>query len=98
MRAEQVGWFPEYTITEDYALSMELKKAGCRGRYLPLNLVVSQTDRRVLCCVHSFLGPTRSCGCARGPEARGVFDCGESGQRRPLFEDEFSRESEAEQI
>jgi cellulose synthase/poly-beta-1,6-N-acetylglucosamine synthase-like glycosyltransferase len=37
----QVGWFPTYTITEDYALSMELKKAGCRGRYLPLNLVVS---------------------------------------------------------
>ncbi len=24
----QVGWFPEYTITEDYALSMELKAAG----------------------------------------------------------------------
>ena len=22
------GWFPEYTITEDYALSMELKKQG----------------------------------------------------------------------
>lgn len=38
----QVGWFPTYTITEDYALSMELKKAGCKGRYLPLNLVVRQ--------------------------------------------------------
>lgn len=27
-----VGWFPEYTITEDYALSMELKMAGLKGR------------------------------------------------------------------
>lgn len=25
-----VGWFPEYTITEDYALSMELKMAGVK--------------------------------------------------------------------
>jgi hypothetical protein len=31
----QVGWFPEWTITEDYALSMELKMAGFTGRYLP---------------------------------------------------------------
>ena len=27
----QVGWFPDYTVTEDYALGMELKMAGCRG-------------------------------------------------------------------
>jgi cellulose synthase/poly-beta-1,6-N-acetylglucosamine synthase-like glycosyltransferase len=38
----QAGWFPEYTITEDYALSMELKMAGFRGRYLPDYLAVSQ--------------------------------------------------------
>jgi cellulose synthase/poly-beta-1,6-N-acetylglucosamine synthase-like glycosyltransferase len=37
----QAGWFPEYTITEDYALSMELKLAGFRGRYLPEYLAVS---------------------------------------------------------
>jgi len=37
-----VGWFPEYTITEDYALSMELKLAGYRGRYLPLELAVRE--------------------------------------------------------
>ena len=36
----QVGWFPEYTITEDYALSMELKMAGFSGRYLPEYLAV----------------------------------------------------------
>lgn len=27
-----VGWFPTYTITEDYALSMELRAAGFKGR------------------------------------------------------------------
>ncbi|KAI8463461.1 MAG: glycosyl hydrolase family 9-domain-containing protein [Monoraphidium minutum] len=37
-----VGWFPEYTITEDYALSMELKAAGFRGRYLPEYLAVGE--------------------------------------------------------
>lgn len=37
----QVGWFPEWTITEDYALSLQLKAAGVQGRYLPLYLAVS---------------------------------------------------------
>ncbi len=32
------GWFPEYTITEDYALSMELKKRGFNGRCAPWRL------------------------------------------------------------
>jgi hypothetical protein len=43
LSAAQAGWFPEYTITEDYALSMELKLAGFRGRYLPEYLAVSAT-------------------------------------------------------
>jgi cellulose synthase/poly-beta-1,6-N-acetylglucosamine synthase-like glycosyltransferase len=40
----QVGWFPTYTITEDYALSCELKMAGFKGRYLPEYLAVSATQ------------------------------------------------------
>ncbi|KAL6758967.1 hypothetical protein V8C86DRAFT_3133901, partial [Haematococcus lacustris] len=28
------GWFPEYTITEDYALGMELKSRGYKATYL----------------------------------------------------------------
>jgi cellulose synthase/poly-beta-1,6-N-acetylglucosamine synthase-like glycosyltransferase len=28
------GWFPEYTITEDYALGMELKSRGYKVRLL----------------------------------------------------------------
>jgi cellulose synthase/poly-beta-1,6-N-acetylglucosamine synthase-like glycosyltransferase len=39
--AVQVGWFPEWTITEDYALSLQLKAGGVHGRYLPLYLAVS---------------------------------------------------------
>jgi cellulose synthase/poly-beta-1,6-N-acetylglucosamine synthase-like glycosyltransferase len=38
----RVGWFPTFTITEDYALGMLLCAAGVRGRYLPLHLAVSQ--------------------------------------------------------
>jgi len=34
----RVGWFPTYCITEDYALSMELKAAGFKGRWVFLSL------------------------------------------------------------
>lgn len=47
--AVQVGWFPSYTITEDYALSMELKAAGCKGRYLPEYLAVSRVHNTGCC-------------------------------------------------
>jgi cellulose synthase/poly-beta-1,6-N-acetylglucosamine synthase-like glycosyltransferase len=43
----QVGWFPEYTITEDYALSMELKAAGFKGRYLPEYLAVGEAPDEI---------------------------------------------------
>eukprot|EP00879_Flechtneria_rotunda_P004438 GHRR01004689.1.p1 GENE.GHRR01004689.1~~GHRR01004689.1.p1 ORF type:complete len:1077 (+),score=332.23 GHRR01004689.1:2028-5258(+) len=42
-----VGWFPEYTITEDYALSMELKSAGFKGRYLAEYLAVGEAPDEV---------------------------------------------------
>lgn len=55
----QIGWFPTYTITEDYALSMELKKTKCKGRYLPLNLVVSHWHKNyVLYSMHKPCSPT----------------------------------------
>jgi cellulose synthase/poly-beta-1,6-N-acetylglucosamine synthase-like glycosyltransferase len=47
------GWFPEYTITEDYALSMELKLAGFRGRYLPEYLAVG-SFYVMYNCSHAF--------------------------------------------
>lgn len=33
-RSAQVGWFPTYTMTEDYALGLELKKEGYQCRYV----------------------------------------------------------------
>jgi len=38
VRAQEVGGFPSRTITEDYALGMELNKAGYGLRYLPAYL------------------------------------------------------------
>lgn len=43
----QVGWFPEYTITEDYALSMEFKSAGFKGRYLAEYLAVGEAPDEI---------------------------------------------------
>lgn len=57
----QVGWFPTYTITEDYALSCELKMAGFKGRYLPEYLAVSATSPVVL------TGSWESLKSAKGP-------------------------------
>jgi len=33
-RLLQVGWFPTYTLTEDYALGIELKKERFQCRYV----------------------------------------------------------------
>jgi cellulose synthase/poly-beta-1,6-N-acetylglucosamine synthase-like glycosyltransferase len=35
-------WLTEWCITEDYALSMELKAAGCRGAYMAEYLAVGE--------------------------------------------------------
>ncbi len=37
------GWFPTYTITEDYALGMELKARGYKATYLNQYLAVGET-------------------------------------------------------
>ncbi|KAI8463876.1 MAG: nucleotide-diphospho-sugar transferase [Monoraphidium minutum] len=42
-----VGWFPDYCITEDYALSMELKAAGFKGRYLAEYLAVGEAPEEL---------------------------------------------------
>jgi cellulose synthase/poly-beta-1,6-N-acetylglucosamine synthase-like glycosyltransferase len=43
-----VGWFPEYCITEDYALGMELKRLGYNMLYLKEYLAYGEapTDMR----------------------------------------------------
>ncbi|GFH10434.1 uncharacterized protein HaLaN_05744, partial [Haematococcus lacustris] len=41
------GWFPEYTITEDYALGMELKCHGYQATYLMLYLAVGEAPEEI---------------------------------------------------
>ena len=50
IRAEPLrdcGFFPTYTITEDYALGMELKKRNCRAVYLNEYLAVGEAPDEV---------------------------------------------------
>lgn len=50
IRAEPLrdcGWFPTYTITEDYALGMELKKRNYRAAYLNEYLAVGEAPEEV---------------------------------------------------
>jgi hypothetical protein len=41
------GWFPDYTITEDYALGMELKTRGYRATYLMLYLAEGEAPEEI---------------------------------------------------
>ena len=42
-----MGWFPTWTITEDYALGMELKGAGYEAVYLREYLAVGEAPEEV---------------------------------------------------
>lgn len=42
-----VGFFPEYTITEDYALGFELKAHGYKGQYLLEYLAVGEAPDEI---------------------------------------------------
>ncbi|KAJ9506848.1 hypothetical protein QJQ45_020227, partial [Haematococcus lacustris] len=41
------GWFPEYTITEDYALGMELKSRGYKATYLNDYIAVGEAPEEI---------------------------------------------------
>ncbi len=41
------GWFPDYTITEDYALGMELKTRGYHASYLMLYLAEGEAPEEI---------------------------------------------------
>jgi hypothetical protein len=80
----RVGWFPEYTITEDYALSMELKMAGVVGRYLSEYLAVGEapTEVRNVCRQRSrWTKVRRGGGGEEEEERRGGRAGGREGRR-----------------
>lgn len=47
---EQAGWSPEYTLTEDYALGMELRKRKWKCRYVEEYLAVGEAPEQVRNC------------------------------------------------
>ena len=47
---EECGWSPEYTLTEDYALGMELTKRKWRCRYVEEYLAIGEAPEEVRNC------------------------------------------------
>lgn len=43
----QAGWFPEWTLTEDFALGIELKKLSWQCRYVSEYLAVGEAPEEV---------------------------------------------------
>ena len=47
---EECGWSPEYTLTEDYALGMELTKRKWKCRYVEEYLAIGEAPEEVRNC------------------------------------------------
>ena len=47
---EECGWSPEYTLTEDYALGMELTKRRWKCRYVEEYLAIGEAPEEVRNC------------------------------------------------
>ena len=47
---KEAGWSPEYTLTEDFALGMELKKRRWQCRYVEEYLAVGEAPDEVRNC------------------------------------------------
>jgi endoglucanase len=69
------GWSPEYTLTEDYALGMELKKRGWHCRYVQAYLAVGEAPSGV-----------RNCFQQRSRWAKGHFQIVFHPRRNPLIQ------------
>jgi endoglucanase len=72
------GWSPEYTLTEDYALGMELKKRSWHCRYVEEYLVIGEAPEQV-----------RNCFQQRSRWAKGHFQIVFS-KNNPLLQKELS--------
>ncbi|KAK9826822.1 hypothetical protein WJX81_004238 [Elliptochloris bilobata] len=72
------GWSPTYTLTEDYALGMELKKRHWQCRYVNEYLAVGEAPEQV-----------RNCFQQRSRWAKGHFQMILSNQHCPLFQREL---------
>jgi hypothetical protein len=68
------GWFPEWTLTEDFALGIELKRRGWQCRYVDAYLAVGEAPDEV-----------RNCFQQRSRWAKGHFQVFFGRGRNPAF-------------
>lgn len=47
---KDANWSPEYTLTEDYALGMEMKRKHWQGRYVCEYLAIGEAPEQVRNC------------------------------------------------
>lgn len=71
----ECGWSPEYTLTEDYALGMELNMREWQCRYMPEYLAVGEAPEQV-----------RNCFQQRSRWCKGHYQVIFSRQHCPLFQ------------
>jgi len=71
---QEAGWFPEWTLTEDFALGIELKKRGWQCRYVDEYLAVGEAPEEV-----------RNCFQQRSRWAKGHFQVFFGRGRNPAF-------------
>ena len=69
------SWSPEYTLTEDFALGMELKKRGWHCRYVQEYLAIGEAPDQV-----------RNCFQQRSRWTKGHFQIIFNPLRNPLFQ------------
>ncbi|KAK9828913.1 hypothetical protein WJX72_002766 [[Myrmecia] bisecta] len=76
---QESGWSPEYTLTEDYALGMELMKRKWQCRYVEEYLAIGEAPEQV-----------RNCFQQRSRWCKGHFQIVLSNEHCPLFQKELS--------
>ncbi|KAL3150937.1 hypothetical protein ABBQ32_000684 [Trebouxia sp. C0010 RCD-2024] len=76
---EQAGWSPEYTLTEDYALGMELTKRKWYCRYVEEYLAIGEAPEQV-----------RNCFQQRSRWCKGHFQIVLNNEHSPLFQKDLS--------
>ena len=70
------GWSPTYTLTEDYALGMELKKRRWQCRYVNEYLAVGEAPEQVRNCFQQRSRWAKGCAaCVPSPPPTVIGSC-----------------------
>ena len=57
----EAGWSPQYTMTEDFALGMEMKKAQWHCRYVQAYLAIGEAPDQIRNCFQQRSRWTKAC-------------------------------------